>query len=164
VLNIEHFRGDTHDGRPLPLRFAPPHSFPAPPLTFPKPRRTSLVHHTRTLTEATTERYWSAPTTSATKTSRFLSAATIGTRHHDGIPPGWSPLSRSALNGISPNIFFLTLAIFTKRDGEGGIRLFIAQLPMSVVTQLKKPCQSEAVRQGWRGDLEQSDARRWGGE
>jgi hypothetical protein len=70
-----------------------------------------------------------------------------------------SPLSRSALNGIAPNIFFPTLAIFTKRDGEGGIRLFAAQLPMSVVTQLKKPCQSAAVRQDWRGDLEQSDAR-----
>jgi hypothetical protein len=63
------------------------------------------------------------------------------------------------LNGIAPNIFFPTLAIFTKRDGEGGIRLFAAQLPMSVATQLKKPCQSAAVRQGWRGDLEQSDAR-----
>jgi hypothetical protein len=73
-----------------------------------------------------------------------------------------SPLSRSALNGIAPNIFFPTLAIFTERDGEGGIRLFAAQLPMSGVTQLKKPCQSEAVRQDWRGDLEQSDAR--GGE
>ena len=73
--------------------------------------------------------------------------------------PGWSPLSRSALNGIAPNIFFPTLAIFTKRDGEGGIRLFVAQLPMSVVTQLKTPCQSEALRQDWRGDLEQSDAR-----
>jgi hypothetical protein len=57
-----------------------------------------------------------------------------------------SPLSRSALNGIAPNIFFPTLAIFTKRDGEGGILLFAAQLPMSVVTQLKKPCQSAAVR------------------
>jgi hypothetical protein len=42
----------------------------------------------------------------------------------------------------SPNIFFPTLAIFTKRDGEGGIRLFAAQLPISVVTPLKKPCQS----------------------
>jgi hypothetical protein len=63
------------------------------------------------------------------------------------------------LNGIAPNIFFPTLAIFTKRDGEGGIRLFVAQLPMSVVTQLKTPCQSEALRQDWRGDLEQSDAR-----
>jgi hypothetical protein len=30
---------------------------------------------------------------------------------------------------------------------------------MSVVTQLKKPCQSEVVRQDWRGDLEQRDAR-----
>jgi hypothetical protein len=66
------------------------------------------------------------------------------------------------LNGIAPNIFFPTLAIFTKRDGEGGIRLFVAQLPMSVATQLKKPCHSAAVRQDWRGDLEQSDAR--GGE
>jgi len=55
--------------------------------------------------------------------------------------------------------FFPTLAIFTKRDGEGGIRLFVAQLPMSGVTQLKKPCQREAVRQDWRGDLEQSDAK-----
>jgi hypothetical protein len=63
------------------------------------------------------------------------------------------------LNGIAPNIFFPTLAIFTKRDGEGWIRLFAAQLPMSGVTQLKKPCQSAAVRQDWRGDLEQSDAR-----
>jgi hypothetical protein len=32
-------------------------------------------------------------------------------------------------------------------------------LHTSVVTQLKKPCQSAAVRQDWRGDLEQSDAR-----
>src|SRR5277367_6030734 len=71
----------------------------------------------------------------------------------------WSSLSRSALNGIAPNIFFPTLAIFTKRDGEGGIRLFAAQLPMSVATQLKKPCQREAVRSDWRGDLEQSDER-----
>jgi hypothetical protein len=63
------------------------------------------------------------------------------------------------LNGIAPNIFFPTLAIFTKRDGEGGIRIFVAQLPMSVATQLKKPCQSAAVRQDWHGDLEQSDAR-----
>ena len=63
------------------------------------------------------------------------------------------------MNGIAPNIFFPTLAIFTKRDGEGGIRIFAAQLPMSVVTQLKKPCQSAAVRQDWRGELEQSDAR-----
>jgi len=55
--------------------------------------------------------------------------------------------------------FLSTLAIFTKRDGEGGIRIFAAQLPMSVVTQLKKPCQSAAVRQDWRGELEQSDAR-----
>ena len=62
------------------------------------------------------------------------------------------------MNGIAPNIFFPTLAIFTKRDGEGGIRLFAAQLPMSVETQLKKPCQSAAVRPDWRGDLEQSDA------
>jgi hypothetical protein len=67
--------------------------------------------------------------------------------------------ARSALNGIAPNIFFPTLAIFTKRDGEGGIRLFAAQLPISVATQLKKPCQSAAVRQDWRGDLERSDAR-----
>jgi len=60
------------------------------------------------------------------------------------------------------NIFFPTLAIFTKRDGEGGIRIFAAQLPMSVVKQLKKPCQSAAVRpKDWRGDLEQSGAR-WG--
>jgi hypothetical protein len=65
-----------------------------------------------------------------------------------GNPTTMSPLSRSALNGIAPNIFFPTLAIFTKRDGEGGIRLFAAQLPMSGVTQLKKPCQREAVRQG----------------
>jgi hypothetical protein len=35
---------------------------------------------------------------------------------------------------------------------------------MSVATQLKKPCQSEAVRQDWRGDLEQSDARDGEGE
>jgi len=46
------------------------------------------------------------------------------------------------------HFLFPTLAIFTKRDGEGGIRLFAAQLPMSGVTQLKKPCQSAAVRQG----------------
>jgi hypothetical protein len=65
------------------------------------------------------------------------------------------------LNGIAPNIFFPALAIFTKRDGEGGIRLFAAQLPMSVVKQLEKPYQSAAVHQDWRGDLEQSDAR-WG--
>jgi hypothetical protein len=67
--------------------------------------------------------------------------------------------ARSALNGIAPNIFFPTLAFFTKRDGEGGIRLFAAQLPISVAMQLKKPCQSAAVRQDWRGDLERSDAR-----
>jgi hypothetical protein len=76
-----------------------------------------------------------------------------------GSPPNLVSLSRSSLNGIAPNIFFPTLAIFTKRDGEGGIRLFVAQLPMSVATQLKKPCHSAAVRQHWRGDLEQSNAR-----
>ena len=63
------------------------------------------------------------------------------------------------MNGIAPNIFFPTLAIFRKRDGEGGIRIFAAQRPLSVVTQLKKPCQSAAVRPDWRGDLAQSDAR-----
>jgi hypothetical protein len=73
--------------------------------------------------------------------------------------PTTPSLSPSALNGIAPNIFFPTLAIFTKRDGESGIRLFAAQLPMSGVTQLKKPCQSAAICQDWRGDLEQSDAR-----
>jgi hypothetical protein len=70
------------------------------------------------------------PPSPATKSSRFFGATTIETRHHDEIPPGWSPLSRSALNGIAPNIFFPTLAIFPKRDGEGGIRIFAAQLPM----------------------------------
>jgi hypothetical protein len=39
------------------------------------------------------------------------------------------------------------------------MRLFVAHLPMSAATQLKKPCQSAAVCQDWRGDLEQSDAR-----
>jgi hypothetical protein len=151
---IERFLGDTHDGRPLALRFSPPHPFPAPSFTIAPSRRTGLVHHAHTLTEATTERYWSAPASPTAKTSRFFAATTIGTRHHDEIPPVWSPLSRSALNGIAPNIFFPTLAIFTKRDGEGGIRLFAAQLPMSVATQLKKPCQSAAVHQDWRGGLE----------
>jgi hypothetical protein len=162
VLNvIEHFRRDAHEGRPSALRLTPPYPFPAPPFTIAPSRGTGLVHHTRTLTEATTERYWPAPANSATNASRFLGATTIGTRHHDGsLRVGLRFAERVERN--SPKHFLSTLAIFTKRDGEGGIRLFAAQPPMSVATQLKKPCQSAALRQDWRGDLEQSDAKGMG--
>jgi hypothetical protein len=59
-----------------------------------------------------------APASPATNTSRFSGATTIGTSHHGETPPGWSPFSRSILNGIAPDIFFPTLAIFTKRCRE----------------------------------------------
>jgi hypothetical protein len=35
------------------------------------------------------------------------------------------------------------LSRFFFTNGEGGIRLFAAQPPMSVVTQLKDPCQAQ---------------------
>jgi hypothetical protein len=42
------------------------------------------------------------------------------------------------------------LSRFFFTNGEGGIRLFAAQPPISVVTQLKDPCQSAEVRTSLR--------------
>jgi hypothetical protein len=101
---IKQFHRDAHEGRPLALRLTSPHPFPAPSFTFAPPRRTGLVHHPRTLTEATTERC-SGTRQLRNQAQPNLSATTIGTRHHDEIRPGWSSLSRSELNGNSPKHF-----------------------------------------------------------
>jgi hypothetical protein len=57
-----------------------------------------------------------------------------------------------ASNGVAATLFRSLIHCSANTHAASGLHT-------SGMTQLKKPCQSEAVRQDWRGDLEQSDAR-----
>jgi hypothetical protein len=152
---VEHFHRDAHQGRPLALRFRRTRSRR---LLSPSRQSAALASFTTPAPSQKRQRSVTGRHPPAPQPG-FLGATTIGTRHHDGISPGWSPLTRSALNWNSPKHFLSHPRHLHQKRGRGRDTPLCCAATNECRDATQEAVSEHSIRQDWRGDLEQSDAR-----